>query len=152
MATKVDFSKLKKDIKKVREEIAREYQRIAPDLILGQISIGFSPVKGEGKFQSYSDSYKKSIKTGSLSFLGKLPRPVNLFLSGQLHNSFFTNRVGNSVIIGFKDPLADIHTNQGAGASGVIRKMLPQSGDRFNIFITTRLKEVAVKVVQKFLK
>jgi len=152
MATKVDFRKLKKNIEKVRKELASAYQNEAYDLIIGQISKGISPVVSEGKFAQYSDSYKEAIKKGRYKKFNKSIRPVNLFLSGDLYKSFFTKRIGNTVVVGFKSFLADIHTNQGAGASRTIRKMLPQSGERFNKIITTRLREVAASVVRKFLK
>lgn len=105
---------------------ARVFEKKIPELI----SKGISPVKGEGRFKKYSDVYRDAIKKGR--YPGKRQRPVNLKLTGELLNSLKVETKQNKIIIRFNNPLADIHTNQGAGKSKTIRKMLPQDGEVFS--------------------
>ena len=94
-------------------------------IVTDSIALGISPVKGEGKYQQYSASYKGAIKGKKFSTYGKSISPVNLKLSGKLHDSFYVEPTKTGLTIGFNDKLADIHTVQGASKKKVIRKMLP---------------------------
>lgn len=96
------------------------------------IALGISPVKGEGKYQKYSQSYKDAIKNGRYKKFSKTISPVTLKLSGKLHDSFYVDKTSTGMVIGFKNKLAHIHTVEGAGKSKVIRKMLPvKDGEDF---------------------
>lgn len=86
---------------------------------------GQSPVEGEGRFESYSDSYKDAIDQGRYSEFSKKKIPVNLKLSGSLLDSFFVKKIKSGIQIGFRHFLAEIHTVKGSGKSKVKRKMLP---------------------------
>lgn len=124
-------------IKKAFIEVAKdELQEI---IVEENIKLGLSPVQGEGKFERYSESYKDAIKAGRYKEFGKSISPVNLKLSGNLLDSFFVKRKGDSLVVGFSDKLADIHTNQGAGKSKTIRKMLPGDGESFKTSIVTKI-------------
>lgn len=136
---KIDHKELDNLIPKIRREFIKNSEADLERLIVDEsISLGISPVQGEGKFQKYSPSYKEAIKAGRYS--GKNISPVNMKLSGDMLNSFFVKKKSNGIIIGFKDELAEIHTLKGAGKSKVIRKLLPLgSGEDFKTSIKKQI-------------
>lgn len=79
--------------------------------------------------------------------------PVNLKLTGELHDSFFSKTLLDrpGVRMGFSSKLASIHNDEGAGKSKVKRRMLPTiSGETFNASITRAFKnkiEIAIRRV-----
>ncbi len=48
------------------------------------IASGQSPVRGYGRFEVYSDSYKEDLKGALGKKLGKTVRPVNLYATGEM--------------------------------------------------------------------
>jgi len=135
-----DYSGLKDLVDEVRRSFLKTSQEDIRQIIVEEnIKVGLSPVNGEGKFQKYSDSYKKAIKAGRYRKFQKNIIPVSLKLSGDMLDSFFVKKSGNGLLIGFKDKLSDIHTNQGAGKSKVIRKMLPGSGEVFKPSVINKI-------------
>lgn len=144
-----------KQILKAQDEFLENANDEIPKLIISQISKGISPVAGEPRFAEYSKSYKQQMKDGQLDAFSKKPRPVNLKLTGILLDSLVTkiNKSRGVLHIEFTDPLAEIHTVQGAGKSKTIRKMLPmQEGEEFNRVITQRIKKIFKEAVDKYLK
>lgn len=136
---KVDHKELLGLMPKIQKEFvknsAQDIQRIIID---ESISLGISPVQGEGKFQKYSASYKGAIKAGRYD--GKNISPVNMKLSGDMLKSFFVKKKSKGIQIGFKDELAEIHTVKGAGKSRVIRKLLPlNEGEDFKTNIKRQI-------------
>jgi hypothetical protein len=138
--------------------------------ILADMNKSISPVKGKGKWVRYSKSYIKKIQ-GELGITwGKQVSPVNLKLSGELHNSLKVFGVGllsktYVLRIQFDDFLADIHNRRGAGRSkgaglgvgsaGVVRRLLPtENGEDFNYGLTrvllNSLKASVGRVVARF--
>lgn len=127
------------------------FQAGAPTLaaILDSISKGISPVKGEGRFVGYSETYIHEIKAGEFKEYSKLVRPVNLKLSGEMLASGDTSPTANGVRIIFTDELADIHNRQGAGKSKVIRRLLPTiGGEALSTVIMGKVMTIANQVAQ----
>ena len=128
--------------------------------ILADMNKSISPVKGKGKWIRYSASYIKKIQ-GELGITwGKQVSPVNLKLSGELHNSLKVFGVGllsktYVLRIQFDDFLADIHNRRGASKKKVIRRLLPtENGEEFNYGLTrvllNSLKASVGRVVARF--
>lgn len=152
MAVKVkkDTKDLENLIPQVRKAFLKSAEKNIGRLIVDEtISVGLSPVQGEGKFKRYSESYKDAIKAGR--YKGKSISPVNLKLSGDLLDSFFTKASGNKLVIGFKNKLADIHTRQGAGKSKVKRKMLPLEGESLKTSIFNEIIDLIQDEVDRIL-
>ena len=77
-------------------------------------------------------------------FKGKKISPVNLRVTGDLLNSYFSRIRNGKLEIGYDNFLADIHNRQGAGKSKVVRRMLPTNpGEGFNRLITRRVRDAA---------
>jgi hypothetical protein len=164
-------------------EIRKDFNTRGPNTfrkaILADMNKSISPVKGKGKWVKYSESYIKQIK-GELGFftkdnkvipvtnpqinLGQLwdkqVSPVNLKLSGELHNSLKVFGVGllskvYVLRVQFNDFLADIHNRRGASKKKVIRRLLPtESNEEFNYGLTrvllNSLRDSVARVVNKF--
>lgn len=112
-----------------------------------QMDKGKSPVRGGRWDKPYSDSYKKAIQRAEIP--GKSVSPVNLRVSGQLHDSLRVQVLAKKLIVKFTDFLADIHNKQGAGKSKAIRRMLPtESGETWNATITRGLNKIANKTAR----
>ena len=150
---KVDFSGIKKDLQKIKNQARIEVAAELEGQIRESIAKGLSPVKGQGRFEKYSQSYIKQIKAGRFNKESKKTRPVNLTLSGSLMKSLFTKPIRNGLLIGFDNKLAEIHNKLGAGKSKTIRRMLPTNqGEEFTRSITLRMREVVRKVVNRIIK
>jgi len=172
----VKTDKIKKKVKAYKKEAMKVMAKEIKKQILTEILGGRSPVKGQGRFVKYSDSYKDAIDgkstfrtnkntknvfkitnpdkahdyTEIFRLYSKRKRPVNLKVTGQLLASLFSKPEGNDVKFGFTDPLFDIHNNKGAGKSKTIRRMLPtEQGETFNRSITLRIREVVNAVAKK---
>lgn len=131
--------------------------------VIDSMSKGLSPVKGGGgqsggksRYQEYSDLYKEQIKKqkGKFKDHGKRIRPVNLKLTGGLHESVRSRAIKFGVVIWFESELAKYHDKLGAGKSKVIRKMLPsESGQEFSRVIhkgiLERLKQAILESIKK---
>lgn len=149
---KVDFRDAKKQIQKYKKVAAREVAKTLEVEIVTSISRGISPVKGEGRFNKYSDSYTKQIKAGTYGESKRI-RPVNLKLTGDLLRSLIVKATKKGISVIFDNKLADIHNRVGAGKSKAIRRMLPtQRGEEFSRSITMRLREVLNRVAISIFK
>jgi len=147
----------------VRKEFCKRGPVKMKQAIFQDIIRGISPVKGGGKWKQYSKSYKKAIRRqASNQILAASPTkrisPVNLRLTGQMLSTSFSKCVGGflrrwRLEIGFKDFLANVHNNLGAGKSKVIRRLLPdRPGEKFNKKITNTLLQEMQKSADKVAK
>ncbi len=142
---KVDFSEGFGRIKELATKGARVAADALQEEIIREISEGRSPVaKTPRRLVKYSNSYRNAIDKGRYTKFNKRKRPVNLKLSGKLHESIFAKPIGKTRIrLGFNNFLADIHNRQGAGRSKTVRRMLPTNpGENFtnNILIAVGIK------------
>ena len=150
---RTDFKDAKKQIEEFRRKSKPELRKVLKEEIVGSIERGVSPVKGFGRFPTYSSSYKDAIDSGRYRQFSKRKRPVNLKLTGQLLKSFFVRISKRGIQLGFDNKLADIHNNRGAGKSKTVRRMLPtQEGEDFNRSITIRIREVLSRVAKNIFK
>lgn len=119
-----------------------------------EILSGTSPVKGQGRFQDYSDSYKAQIQGPKLASTGKRLRPVNLKVTGDMLGSQeVTISRDAGVTVRYTDKKATYHNTLGAGKSGVLRRMLPtKKGEEFSRTIMSVLKNVAAASVAKIIR
>lgn len=153
MTTKIDFSDAKKDIANFKKKGKSALKDVYKKEIVESIERGVSPVKGQGRFQQYSESYKDAISAGRYSRFAKRKRPVNLKLSGDLLKSIFVKVTNKGLLIGFDNKLADIHNNRGAGKSKAVRRMLPtKEGEEFSRSITIRAREVLNRIAANIFK
>ena len=140
-------------VNKIFEDVTRKWQPEAMRLLKQEIKSfledGVSPVKGFGRFKSYSPTYTNQIMAGKYKEYGKRVRPVNLNLSGDMIDSLYTrsDKLGE-IIVGFTDELADIHNRQGAGKSKVKRRLLPHENEEFSRVITEKLLELFDKLAK----
>ena len=128
--------------------------------IISDMNKSISPVKGQGKWVRYSGSYIKQIQGFLGQAWGKDVSPVNLKLSGELHNSLKVFGVGllsktYVLRIQFNDFLADIHNRRGTSKKKVIRRLLPTiNGEEFNYGLTQvllkSLKDSVARIVAKY--
>lgn len=145
-------------------DIRKEFNKRGPNefrkTMLEQIAKSISPVKGEGKFVRYSESYIEQIRGSLGEIWAKQITPVNLKLSGTLLNSLKVYGVGllsktYVLRIQFTNFLADIHNRRGASKNKVIRRLLPtNNGEEFNYTISRQLlkslREAVEKIVAKY--
>lgn len=147
----VNLDSAHKDVKKFKIAAKYNVASVLKKEIKESILRGVSPVKGQGRFQKYSDLYLKMIRRDKSS--GKKPSPVNLKLTGDLLKSLYVEPIKKGLVIGFDNKLADIHNRLGAGKSKVIRRMLPtNSGEQFNRRITKRLFEIMDRLAKQIFK
>lgn len=151
--THTDFKKLKKQMK--------EFQRIGKGAVRGtlkkeitrSIERGVSPVKGQGRFEGYSDYYLEQIKAGEYKEYGKKKRPVNLKLTGELLKSLIVEVTSKGLSIMFTSPLAYKHNTKGVGRKNTRRRMLPtEEGEEFSRSITMRVKRTLKRVAKVIFK
>src|SRR3990167_930422 len=120
-----------------------------------QIKGGQSPVKGIGRYQDYSDSYKGAIDSsggimrgtdGKLSS-GKRKRPVNLFVSGAMQESQRLKETeGGKVKVSYGSKFAGYHNSGNANLPR--RPLLPsQDGEDFSRTISKFLFDIAKKAI-----
>jgi len=169
LGVKVLNNKVVQDVSVLLPEVRKEFRKIGPKAvrkaILRDMTKGISPVDGFGKFDKYSDSYKKEIKKQTSNRMNaaspkKRRSPVTLRLTGELHRSlklFTSGGFGKTfkLVFDWRDFLADIHNRRGAGKTKIVRRMLPTlSGENFNKTINdtilNRLKQAAKIVAKKF--
>ena len=114
------------------------WQKDAPPIIIKNIKDtigrGNSPVKGNGRFVKYSDSYTEAIKKGRYG--SKKLRPVNLNLTGKMMKTLISRNTQGGFVVFFTSKLAKIHSKDGAGKSKTIRKIMPQDKEVFKKSIT----------------
>lgn len=121
-----------------------------PPVILEELNAGNTPVQGGLYKKSYSDSYKKQIQKQWSTIFGKANQPVNLRLSGVLHESLKATKISQGVNFNFDDPIAKYHDKLGAGKSKVIRRMLPRTGEAWNKRITKKFMDIFKSVMRSF--
>lgn len=133
--------KIKWDLKQLKAllpSIIKESPKLGPPMIESiekEMSIGKSPVEGQGRYVAYSPTYQSDIRYGTVKkhYPEKRIRPVNLYLSGAMYKSAESKPVDGGLNISFKDKKAEYHNDMGAGKSKVIRRMLPtKSGETFS--------------------
>jgi len=160
-----DFSKrfqreLSKEIDKRLKKAESKWKKPAIELLKDELkanySIGESPVEGGGnqtgakqKFAKYSDSYKKQIKSGRFSEFSKRITPVNLKLSGKMLNSLKDRSTAKGIVLWFTSPIAKYHNDLGAGKSKVIRKMVPDDGQKLRTSIRLKLQKLFTDKIDK---
>jgi len=142
-----DIGKLDLSIRDIKKEFIKSASDDAERLIVGEIKRGFSPVASYGKFDAYSESYKKAILAGRVMPKTEV-RPVDLTVSGQMLNTFKVSKTSKSIVMEFTDKIAKYHNDLGAGASKVIRKMLPSSGEKFKKTINDDLLDLLKQAVE----
>ena len=112
---------------------------------------GISPVKGK-EWDDYSDSYNTKIdRDPSLKALGKKKKPVNLKVTGELHDSIDAENVKGKLVIETTDKLAIIHDSEGAGKKKVIRRIVPRGNEQWHDSILRPLKKDLKTLVKKIL-
>jgi len=145
-----------KDIKAIQDKMLRAAPKVYEELIIRQMEKGKSPVEGGRWDKPYSKSYRDAIKkdsTGLFSAFGKRAKPVNLKLTGTLHESLSTRIFNNSITIEFDDPLADVHNRRGTRYKKRIRRMLPtESGESFNKVIRTAIDLLLRRIVRNTIR
>ena len=154
--TKVDAKQLFKDTFSAIRRANKRNQITVSGLIqrevISSIRKGKSPVRGEGRYKRYSDSYIKRIMSKKFKEqFGKRVSPVNLRLTGAMLKSIFRNFPKNKIVIGFKSEIAFFHQT-GAGNLPV-RKLLPDASDRgFNVIITRKVTALIEKNLDRELR
>ena len=111
------------------------------------IASGQSPVKGNGRFQGYSDSYLKAIRDRLNASDGKTVRPVNLNLSGKMLDAYGYRANSNSVTVGImtatnsiENEIAGYH-NDGTDKMPQ-RQLVPKEGEEWAVKIMRVIKEI----------
>lgn len=131
------------------------WQHVAPQEIIrnikNTISIGNSPVEGNGRFVKYSEGYKKAIKDGRYRRIspGKTITPVNLYLSGKMIKSLKSAKTQSGFSIYFDHYLAEIHNEKGAGKSKVIRRIMPLGDEVYKKSITQSSDQLLERLLLK---
>lgn len=149
--------KIKSDIKavlKVTEDVKKRFRReisagsIGYELvrtIQDLVRKGISPVDKQGRFQRYSDSYRKAIKNKWIKKQGV--SPVNLTLTGEMLGSLESVESGNKVFLRFNDKKARYH--QDGTSKMPMRRLLPEmKGELF----TKRITQLILKALKKSIK
>ncbi|MGB0452597.1 MAG: hypothetical protein ACPGJV_02700 [Bacteriovoracaceae bacterium] len=149
-------------------EVRNEFSKTAPEKIriayLSDLNAGVSPVKGKGKFKTYSSSYRNQIS----KMKGKRTGVVDFYSTGQFYRSFMVkakNNIGSSLKLifefaeyttknGKKISLAKIHNELGAGKKKIIRRLLPKKKEKFSDdimeVVEDELKDAVTKIVAKY--
>jgi hypothetical protein len=110
------------------------------------IAAGISPVRWEGRFEGYSESYKAAIRRGKKDLKGKTVRPVNLSVTGDLMREYTHEGDENTVRVGFVDAstqnkkLAGYHI--GGTENMPSREVVPQPGQEWTVRIQQAIKTI----------
>ena len=134
-------SKFRKEI--TSGNVGYELVRTVQDIIRK----GISPVDKEGRFQKYSDSYRKAIKKGYLGS-SKRPSPVSMFLTGEMLGSLKFIERGKRLFLQFDDKKALWH-HEGKGRLPKRRLLPTRRGDTFNKRITQIIIKALKNAVRK---
>lgn len=173
--------KINKDFKKITAAILVNWNnaRLANSVkakYLELVRSGVSPVKGQGRFKKYSDSYVESIKgkvafrkikgrvvpirsgdilEGSASFFsryGKAQRPVNLTLTGQMLRTVRIRRNPSLYYfeIDIDSPISEHHNN---GTSKMPRRaLIPKEGEEFTRVLEKHIESELEAIIKKAFK
>jgi hypothetical protein len=142
MTTKVKLDGFKNVIRDLR---ASSTNAKVGEHVIGEIkkslAAGVSPVKGERRFQGYSENYPGKLKP-------KLP--VNLKLTGKMLGALRHWIEGGRLMIGIRDPLqakkAKAH-NEGKGHMPKRHFLPTERGDSFNVTITRSIRNLYAKLL-----
>lgn len=147
-----DLLRLNGTIDDIKKEFIKSAKKDLQEIIVEEnIKRGTSPVKGEGRYTKYSDSYKDAIKGGRYKGESKKITPVNLTLSGKMLNSFKVESISSGIRMIFKDKKAKYHNELGAGKAKTIRKMLPLEGESFSTKVSKQILDLLVAAVDKII-
>ena len=129
--------------KKLSKNIAIIQKTELENEIIATILSGKSPVKGK-RFKDYNEQYAKREKDGR-------KKPVDLNQTGKMLDSLEVKQVRGKpgLLIRFKDKLAVIHDELGAGKSKVIRRLLPRKGESFKANIQRVIDKLLKNVVKR---
>lgn len=124
-----------KIIKKATSGLTKNAYLIENEIVFTILN-GQSPVAGQ-RWKQYSEPYAKQFKNGSR-------KPVNMYLTGKMLESLTLSRLGSGIIIAFKSKIAIFHDKLGAGASRVIRRLLPdpRKGETFKSNILNVIRKI----------
>jgi hypothetical protein len=161
------------EIKKKERRAISVWQKTIPGIIIKKIkdSVGRGnpPVSGFTRYKGYSQSYKDQI-LGKVSFrkingrivpirpqlfedaepfIYKKIRPVNLLLTGAMMRSLIYRPTQKGFVVYFTNKLAKIHSEEGAGKSKVIRKLMPSGTEKFKRDITIESDKFVDKILKK---
>ncbi|MCA9485962.1 MAG: hypothetical protein KC506_03910 [Nanoarchaeota archaeon] len=147
---KVDTRGLKAKFEFLQKKIAGAVGNELRKEVLSSIKRGVSPVKGQGRFQKYSESYTGIIKRG---IKNKRVSPVNLTLSGELLDSIYVKLNNNKITIGFSDEKFEYHNKPESGSNMPARRLLPtEPGEEFSKSITLRIRNLVLERVKQIFK
>lgn len=142
-----DLSKaIKSRIDDATRSALGRWQKAASEMLKTEINeyldAGKSPVENGGALKKYSASYKKRRVAK-----GQSTSPVQMRDTGEMRDSLRVTPSGLNAIKAYfsgrrNAELALIHSQFGAGKSGVIRKVLPFFGEGFNQVIKNKLRSL----------
>ena len=140
-------SYLKKRVNDSQKKTFESWQDKAMQLLKDEVSSyldeGKSPVGGEGKFEGYSESYKKQIRGSLGKKYGKTERPVNLKLSGKMRKQMKARKVAGGIAFWIASKIAKYHNGDGR----VDRKIYPtKDGEKFARPIREKLAKLYIKL------
>jgi hypothetical protein len=124
--------------------------RVTPKMLTGEqtsLRISKSGKVKQGKTKKATfEKFEKGLG------VGKKKSPVNLKLTGELHNSIDTIRTNNGVEVYFKDKKAEWH-NKGVPERNLpARRLLPtEKGEEFNYNIWKRIREAIMRALKNHL-
>jgi len=142
-----------KAVEKVVDDVKKRYRKEVTTGAIGYelirviqdlIRKGISPVDKYGRFQRYSDSYRKAIKKKWVEKQGV--SPVNLKLTGEMLGSIRTFEKGEKLYLEFEDKKAWYH--QDGTSKMPQRKLVPEEGETF----TKRITQLLLKALKKAVK
>ena len=144
---------VKRDLNRAKEGFYKLVENTIVKAIKEFIQRGISPVKGQVRYDRYSESYREQIKDGKVKSKTKVS-PVNLTQSGRMLDSLSATRNNRGVLIKFEDKKAQYHDIDGAGKIKAIRRLLPNTGGRdrenFNDRLIQNLKKLYERSIKKF--
>ena len=113
---------LQKFLPETKRLYSNQVKKIMKKEITNTIKRGQSPVKGFGKFEKYSESYKKAIRKGQVKPKSKVA-PVNLTVTGKMLRSLKIRKIRDGLLLFYQSKIAKYHDKP--GLARVLRKMLP---------------------------
>ena len=125
-------------------------KRTVKEKILTKLDKGLSPVAKQRKLQRYSESYVSAMRRSAseLKRLGKVPRPPNLRLTGELHSHYDARPVENrtSITLGIhEDAPAFVKLKAKAHNEGTekipARRLVPLKDEQYTRDIMLELRQ-----------
>ncbi len=118
------------------------------DSVKEMIASGQSPVRGWGRFEVYSDSYKEKIRGEYGQGLSKGVRPVNLYATGEMLEDGYgwQHKDDTTIIVGMVNGTAERKEIAGYHNEGTdkmpARPIVPQQEQEFAVSIMRDLADV----------